>query len=1019
MIFKKYLQADGLSQSSIYCILQDRFGFMWFGTQAGLNRFDGINFRKHFSKPYGKNMLINDLIRVSCKDSKNNLWFGTMDDTVSKYNEATDDFTNFSLAVDGEDKNSEFVTAIAEDAEGRIWAGTRKNGLWILENEKLGFRKFLMNSGEAAFEPASMVSALYFDSMGNLWVGTWNRGVYAFDKKGNVSFHAGAESDCYRISSNHVRCILEDESGYLIGTNDGLYRTDKAMGPPERVALCNDPEFSIPDKVTSICTGIRGELWIGTTDNGLYRVAGSDTVENFRMDSNDGKSISDNAVMSLFRDRSNVLWIGTVTGGVNKLDLEQKPFSTLFRFELNKEERLLRSVHSVCVENNDRLWAGTYKTGVFAFDSLTRCNPEIDRALKSDSLFRGELVLGILYDGEVSVWICTFGGSVYRYDTATSEIHKFHFHNSEGIHCVYLQDNLILLGTDRDGLKAIDIRNNEVCSSEPLNKLNGLLNDKTIFSVLCDTKSRIWVGTKNHGLLMLNIDTCNITVYDTAKPEGSMLKDNCIITLFESSDGTVWIGTKSDGLYYHDEAKERLIPFDPDNLSKESIRGFAEDSKGRLWISTNDGIICHSRIRGNFKKYDTTDGDLVSEYNENAYCKSDSGTIFFGGVEGVTYFKPEEIKDNQHVPEIVITDFEIFNEPVVPSADSPVLSENIICASEINLTYRESVFSFKYSSLIFNNPQKNQYAYKMEGFDKDWTYCGTRRRVTYTNLDPGSYVFRVKGSNNDGIWNEEGTSVRINISPPYWKTWWFKSLSALALMAATGLTYRQRLEKIEKEKRSQEEFSRRLIESQEYERKKIASELHHTIAHDVLITKNTALMALKHREKPESLEKALDEIANLASSTMNDVRSISYNLHPHQIDSIGFTKTLRSTISEVARSSETKFTFDIDDVDNLISKEDEINLYRAVQESVSNIIRHADAEKAHVKVGRSKDSLFIIISDNGKGFDPKSIQQKGSSHGLGIGDISERIKLMKGEYKIESTPRTGTTVFYRIPISQK
>ena len=444
--------------------------------------------------------------------------------------------------------------------------------------------------------------------------------------------------------------------------------------------------------------------------------------------------------------------------------------------------------------------------------------------------------------------------------------------------------------------------------------------------------------------------------------------------------------------------------------------GIIPDDSGNLWISTNRGLSKFDIEKETFKNYEFSDGLQGSEFNEGAYFKDEEGIMYFGGMNGITYFHPSEIKDNPYIPNIVLTDFEIFNETVIGSPDNTFLKENITYAKEINLTYKESVFSFRFAALIFNNPQKNQYAYKMENFDKDWTYCQNRKRVTYTNLNPGDYVFRVKGSNNDGVWNEEGTLIKIHITPPYWKTWWFKGLGFLSLIAATGYSYRQRLEKLEKEAKAQEEFSRKLIESQENERKRIAHELHDTLAHDVLISKNKALMALRHKDDKEGMEKTLEEISELASSTITDIRNISYDLHPHQLEKLGFTKTIKSIINEVAKSTNINFVFETDNVDEVLTKESEINLFRVIQESISNIIKHSKATEAMLKVSRFEDYLLITLVDNGKGFDVNSKEFAEARQGFGLSGIAERLKFMKGEAKIDSEINKGTTLKFKIPI---
>ncbi|MCY7360998.1 MAG: histidine kinase, partial [Ignavibacteria bacterium] len=336
----------------------------------------------------------------------------------------------------------------------------------------------------------------------------------------------------------------------------------------------------------------------------------------------------------------------------------------------------------------------------------------------------------------------------------------------------------------------------------------------------------------------------------------------------------------------------------------------------------------------------------------------------------------------------------------------------ILVTDEINLSYRVSVFSFEFAALIYNDPEKNQYAYRMEGFDKEWIYCGIRRFVTYTNLEPGDYVFRVRGSNNDGIWNEEGKSIRISISPPFWKTWWFKSLGVMSIIGTTGMAYQQKLSKVEKEKKAQENFSRRLIESQETERKKIASELHDTVAHEILITKNKIALGYKDTQDPDKIKTLLNDISELSTNTLNEVRSISYNLHPHQLERLGLTKAIKSIVNNIAKSTEINFTAAIDNIDNIFSKELEINIYRIVQECFNNIIKHSRATEAVLNISRHKSNIIIIISDNGKGF------SKNVTKGIGMNSIEERIKLYNGSLKINSEINKGAFMKIIIPMKK-
>lgn len=339
------------------------------------------------------------------------------------------------------------------------------------------------------------------------------------------------------------------------------------------------------------------------------------------------------------------------------------------------------------------------------------------------------------------------------------------------------------------------------------------------------------------------------------------------------------------------------------------------------------------------------------------------------------------------------------------------MKQSITTAKKINLTYKESVFSFEFAALIYNNPSKNQYAYQMVGFDKDWVYSGSRRNVTYTNLDPGDYTFRVKGSNNDGIWNEGGTSIKISITPPWWQTWWFKSCGAALIFMTIGFGFRKRFNKLKKEKEAQEEFSRKLLASQETERKRIANELHDSIAHDILVLKNNAMLAMQDT-KDEKTKSALNEISEQSTSTLNDVRSISYNLHPHQIEALGLTKAVKSMVDKVSKSSDIKFIFEEDVIDNLFSEENEVYIFRILQEAINNIIKHSSATESLIKILRRENSVSILISDNGKGF---SLNKDVNKNSLGLSGISERVKMLGGTMNIESEEGDGTRVKIDLP----
>ncbi len=1012
--FERLSLEKGLSQSYVYNIYQDSTGFLWFGTQEGLNRFDGLKFTVFKNKREDKKSLANNYVKALHEDSDGILWVGCMKDNLSGYDKEMEHFQNISLDDDATVQRSSLVTAVIEDSDRNLLIGTFDGGLKKYIKSSNTISHFLDKDNTELFFSPEDISCLLTDCNGNIWIGTWKEGVFIYDKSKNlISNFNEAFAGTDRIEGNCINSLFEDSDRNIwICKANGLDLFNTSCQRLEKYLKEIRTDVSSWDEGVNCITQDKNKnIWIGSRNSGLFKIECDKKVNRYNFDKHDPRSISSDSILSVYVDRSNVLWIGTRNSGICNTDCERKKFFNIAKIRTETGAfRIVNAVTSIFKDKHNRLWVGTAREGLHLFDRNGDSGKINEKAINSGA-FSNKIISGITEDSVDNIWISILSGDeLIKYDKREETFKTFKISKDDGIHSLVNHDNNLILGTVGTGVLNFDT-DREIFESFRLDsKSLSILSNETIFCILKDSQNNLWIGTINEGLYEYDIKEDVLTNFRNEENDPGSISDNFITCLYEDSKETLWIGTYSGGLNKLDRATGKFIKYTSSHGLHDNIKGILEDDNNVLWLSTYCGIYRFDPLSHEVRNFDFSDGLQSSEFNDGAFFKDNDGVMYFGGINGVTYFKPEEIVDNPHTPNIVITDFEIFNESVTGSAGNPFLKKNIIYADEINLTYRESVFSFRFAALIFNNPQKNQYAYMMEGFDKDWTYSGDRRRVTYTNLDPGEYVFRVKGSNNDGIWNEEGTSIKINITPPYWKTWWFKGLSLLGLVAATGYSYRQRLEKLEKETKAQEEFSRKLIEAQENEKKRIAHELHDTIAHDVLISKNKALLALRHRDDKDRMEKTLEEISELASSTITDVRNISYDLHPHQLASLGFTKTIKSIINEVSKSTEIKFTFETDNVDEVLSKESEINLFRVVQEAISNIIKHSMATEAILKVSRLEEHLIIMLIDNGRGFDVNSRDFSEARQGFGISGIMERIKFMNGEIKVESSINKGTTL---------
>jgi signal transduction histidine kinase len=488
-------------------------------------------------------------------------------------------------------------------------------------------------------------------------------------------------------------------------------------------------------------------------------------------------------------------------------------------------------------------------------------------------------------------------------------------------------------------------------------------------------------------------------------------------SIYEDRSGMLWIGTYGGGLNKFDREQEKFTYYtENDGLPNSVIYGILEDDHGNFWLSTNNGLSKFNPQTKAFKNYDVYDGLQSNKYSGGAYFKSVvSGEMFFGGLNGFNAFHPDRVKDNPYIPPVVITALARYNTDEV--AGKPIAEKGIAERTEIELSYKDNILTFEFAALNYRNTVKNQYAYKLEGFNDNWIQLGTKRDITFTNLDPGEYTLRVKGSNNDGVWNEEGLAIKIKINPPFWATWWFRILAMLGIGGSAWLIYERRMASLRKAKIAQEEFSRKLIAAQDRERKRIASELHDGLGQDLLIIKNGIqqyLGAIASRGQPAN---GLQELSEVAMTAINDVREISSNLHPHMLERLGLKKAIEASINKISQASPVKFSAEIDRLDGFIPKDLEIHVYRLIQEGLTNVVKHAAATVAHIRVQRDAQQITILIRDDGKGFDMANpAVSLGEKNGLGLTGISERARILGGNFVIDSAPGKGTRLEIVIPI---
>jgi signal transduction histidine kinase/ligand-binding sensor domain-containing protein len=755
----------------------DEPGILWIATYGGgLNRFNTrdetfVHYRHNPNDPHS---LPHDQIWCTYEDKAGNFWLGTYDglaviDRAQRHNAGKSAASQSAQTIafttyrhDPENPNSlgaGVVTSILEDRTGAFWVGTADDGLNLFNRERETFVHYQHDPNNPKSLSHNSVRPIYEDRDGNLWIGTYGGGLNRFDQATQTfTRYQHNPSDPLSLSNNVIRAIYQDNVGTIwIGTfGGGLSKLRKDKFAHYRHEPDN-PNSLIANFVTTVCEDHRGRVWVGTSDAGITQISwdgGKAAVfKHFQNDPRNANSLSDNHVMGIRESRQmpGVFWIATFDGGLNRFDSKTP----------------------------------TGAAGVFTRYQHDPRNPNSLTNNRVSSLQESLSEPGIL-------WVGTDGGGLNRFDWKAE---RFYYipHNGkkpddpshEAVEALLespAQPGVLWFGVDGEGVY-------KLTRTPPQRHPQ---ND--------DIKKERMIEAQGAGIF-------HLTQYQYQPNNPKSLIGNNEHVIHETSPTEMWIGT-FNGLNKFDPITETVVSYtEAEGLPNTDIQGILEDDKGRLWISTSNGLSRFDPATKTFRNFSVDDGLQSRQFNYRAYFKGHDGKMYFGGINGLNVFHPDSLKENPHVPPIVITDFQVFNAAVKIDTSRTAagfsLPRHVMEIDHLTLSYKESVFSFEFAALDFVAPKKNRFAYKMEGFDEDWTYCGDRRFATYTNLDPGEYVFRVKGSNNDGVWNEEGAAIRITITPPWWRTWWAYAIYGLLLAAgifAVDRIQRRRLRRHERER---------------------------------------------------------------------------------------------------------------------------------------------------------------------------------------------------------------------------
>jgi ligand-binding sensor domain-containing protein/signal transduction histidine kinase len=835
------------------------------------------------------------------------------------------------------------------------------------------------------------VGAIFQDSRGFLWFGTAD-GLNRYDGY-SFKHYKHDPSDTNSLSGNDISAIAEDQSGRLwIGTaGGGLNKFDRQRGKFIRYKhKPEDHESLSSNMILVIYMDTFGMLWIGT-DAGLNAFdPKTEKFIGYQHDVKNPNGLSHNVINAIYEDKAKALWIVTA-GGLDQFDRKTGTFEH-FIVTPHPEE----GIHVIHEDHTGTFRIGMTQSGLKTFDRRTKTFLQHDQHDPRDSTtLCDNLVNSICEDLTGALWVGTKTG-LNRFDRERENFTNYRNEagkrlglSREGISaiCEDKQGNLWVGG---DGLKKYDRRKGQLSFYMPQLDNPNSLSHRAVTTIYEDRKGRLWIGTQN-GLNQFDGASETFTRYlnDPANPHS--LGHNYVKTFFEDQAGNLWIGT-TDGLNKLDLTTETFTRYyEKDGLPNTFIYGVLGDDHGNLWMSTNKGLSKFNPVTKKFRNYDLKDGLQSYEFNTGAYHRSKrTGEMFFGGINGINIFHPDSVKDDPYVPPIVLTDFKKLDLPVELDGDVAELEE-------IKIAYQDNVFSFEFAALDFTHPEKNQYAYMLEGVDRDWVHCGTRRFARYTNLDPGRYTFKVKGTNHDGVWNERGASLKIIIVPPFWMTWWFRTLAAVVVLGAfAGAVRYFSLAKL-----------RRRLEL-EKERTRISKDMHDEIGAG--LTKVAILSELAQRDcaHPEKLETHLQKISETAHELVDNISEIIWAINPQNNAFDNLAVYLRKYAAHYFEMTPVRYRLDFPEAapGYPISAEFRRHIFMVVKEAIHNIVKHAKATEVEMQMVSYDHTLEIQIHDNGRGFSPETVNGGGN----GLRNMSKRMAEVGGKFEIQSQPSQGTTV---------
>jgi len=1054
-IFRQITLENGLSNSNVNCIVQDSNGFIWIGTENGLNRYDGYKFTYYYSDANKTNSLFSNEILTLFVDSKGYVWVGTFHG-LFRYNEKHDNFDHISFEIKNNNTANIPVYSLIENTDSTLWIGTLSSGIFVYQYGKGIVKNYTHDAKNKQSLSSDFVFLLHTDSDKSIWIGTTDNGLDRYDKSTDSFFNTKPIEDVeYKQNVNAILEIFEfDDNNFLVGTRgDGLFLYNKKTNKFSKYNISlGSNTFASTKEVYNIYRDSKKRLWISSHGEGLFCFDNNGVVQKLEHENDKDASLINNNIRTIFEDRQGNLWIVSYQGGINILPNKHKKF-TNYSFD-NNTKYTSNIITAIETDTKDNIWVGTDGGGLKYVDRthnvIKNYYPNEPNGILSD-----KVVMSLLLD-KYNLWIGTYLKGIAVYNLKSKKTQYFENTSKENS----LSNNFISyflktsqgdmwIGTNGGGIDKFNSKTKLFTNFKHSDKTDepSLVNDN-VNTIAEDNNGRLWIGTY-WGLSVFDPLNGMFLKYMRNENDKESLSNNTIITIKITLQNEIWLGTRN-GLNKFIPARNSFKSFSlSDGLSGNVINSIEEDKHGNLWLSTNNGI-CHFNTE-TYEAYNyyVSDGLPSNEFFRNASHISSKGELFFGSLKGLVSFYPDSIAENSEIPKPIITQFQIFNQPIIPGQkldNKVILTHPIYKTDTIILKHKYNSFAFEFAALDFLLPEKNTYMCKMEGFDSDWRILDSDHRyVTYTNLDAGTYKFKVKASSIDNNWSNDSTNISVIINPPLYRSWWAFVLYYLIVVALLSIFWIMSIRRVKLVNQVKMERLER-AKAAEFNQAKLQffTNISHEFRTPITLIVGPLEKMLQDKVVIKKYKKSVDLMLKNANRLLRlvnqlmDLRKVEtgkMKLKTEESNIIVFLRDIFDSFQELSEQKKIEYRF-LTDIDQLICWFDSDKLDKIFFNLLSNAFKftNENGEIAfHIeKILRNNKSNWLKVSviDTGKGiaekdkpkifdrfYQPNDLSQNYSmGSGVGLSLTQSLVMQHYGEISFISNEGQGTEFYVYLPI---